>query len=504
MAAPQELIAADGVDVVSALRAAAQPHRLDGGVRALLRRTWLDTADRRLLRHGVALLHDVTDDRGELTLCAADASAVTVPASAPPVCAQDLPAPMRTIADVIDVRALLVLARADIERTLLAVLDDLDKTVARVSIERVSVDDAAVTRRVRVSPLRGYDRIARQLAQRLAADDSMVPATETVLDTLLLLTGEAELKGHGAPGEGLTRQAAAGESFALLLRHLLDAIEVNVDGSVSGVDTEFLHDLRVAVRRTRTALKLGHGVVDDEARTTYGEGFRWLGDVTTPARDLDVHLLEFPAVVELLPPDFAGALSPVHDYLERQHKAVRRALSRDLRSTRFKRLVREWSRQLDTGFTGPEAEEPLGPIADQRVQRAWRKVLKKGSAITDESAPERLHDLRKRCKELRYALEFFGGLYDAKTVKGLVKELKTLQDNLGSYQDSEVQRHTVEQWASALGAEGAPAATLVAIGRLAAAFDERQARTRAEFYDTFARFARRENRQMLAEMLSTT
>ena len=66
-------------------------------------------------------------------------------------------------------------------------------------------------------------------------------------------------------------------------------------------------------------------------------------------------------------------------------------------------------------------------------------MVKMGTAIDDDSPAEDLHELRKVGKELRYLLEFFASLYPAEVVKPFVKTLKGLQDQLGRFQDREVQ-----------------------------------------------------------------
>ena len=66
-------------------------------------------------------------------------------------------------------------------------------------------------------------------------------------------------------------------------------------------------------------------------------------------------------------------------------------------------------------------------------------MVKLGRAIDDDSPAEDLHELRKVGKELRYLLEFFTSLYPADVVKPFIKTLKGLQDQLGRFQDREVQ-----------------------------------------------------------------
>ncbi len=501
MTPPRDFVAATDTTPAAIAETVAGLARVERSRTRRLHRVWLDTADRRLRRAGLTLSYDADGDMAALTLTAPGVMPVTRAVPHQPQWGVDLPEEMGPAARLVDVRMLAPLAEADVESDLIGVLDDLDKTVARVATERLRVDGRTIVTRVEVRPLRGYDKQAREVARQLARLEALAPATERVVETLLRDAGRLELRGHSSPGEGLTRSQTAGGAFGTLFGQLLDAVEANIEGSLVGVDIEFLHDLRVAVRRARTALKLASRVVDEPARESFAAGFRWLGAVTTPARDLDVHLLELSAMRDLLPPQLADSLAPLHKHLARQQRAAQRTLSTRLRSPAFTRLVHDCRQQLSEGFSGPSAGVPLGPLADQRVRDAWRTVLRRGRAIDATSPSEALHDLRKKCKELRYTLEFFAGLYDRKHVKTLVAELKALQDNLGEFQDSEVQRSTVEGWAVTLAADGAPAATLVAIGRLTARLDDRQTQARAAFHDTFAAFARRGNRDRLAEML---
>ncbi len=89
-------------------------------------------------------------------------------------------------------------------------------------------------------------------------------------------------------------------------------------------------------------------------------------------------------------------------------------------------------------------------------------MLADGGAITAASAPECMHELRKRGKELRYLLEIFGSLYDPAEHWQAVRELKALQDCLGEFQDTEVQQGEIRAFAAQMMDERtAPAATLL-------------------------------------------
>jgi CHAD domain-containing protein len=117
-------------------------------------------------------------------------------------------------------------------------------------------------------------------------------------------------------------------------------------------------------------------------------------------------------------------------------------------------------------------------------------VLRQGRAITPDSPPERLHDLRKRCKELRYLLEFFASLFDPRAHQHVVKDLKGLQDCLGEFQDRQVQQQELRDFATQMMADqDLPATVLLAMGELVGQLGLRQQRARAQFAGQFSEFA---------------
>jgi CHAD domain-containing protein len=129
---------------------------------------------------------------------------------------------------------------------------------------------------------------------------------------------------------------------------------------------------------------------------------------------------------------------------------------------------------------GPSA----GQLADQRLHRTFRKVAARAKAISPASESEAIHDLRKACKELRYLLEMFKPLCDPRAHRAVIADFKGLQDVLGEFQDGEVQAAALREFAEEmLTGPGPSAATLLAMGELAARFDERQAAARSKLLD---------------------
>lgn len=243
------------------------------------------------------------------------------------------------------------------------------------------------------------------------------------------------------------------------------------------------------MRRTRSALKLAGDVLPDGLARRFRAEFGWLGDLTTPVRDLDVYLLGFEAATDGLAAAAPEDLQPFRAHLERRRATARRALVRGLRSRRFEDLTAQWRAALtsmpaDPG--GPKAEND----ASRRIRRAGRRVLARGRRITPASPPEDLHNLRKRCKELRYALEFFESLHDPQAHRKAVRDLKGLQNCLGRFQDSQVQQREIRLFAEQMIRQpGVPAAALLAMGEVTASLAAAQRRARGEFADRFASFA---------------
>jgi CHAD domain-containing protein len=277
--------------------------------------------------------------------------------------------------------------------------------------------------------------------------------------------------------------------MAAVLRHLLATLDANVAGTLRDVDTEFLHDLRVAVRRTRTALKLGAAVLPAGLAERYRVEFKWLGDVTTPTRDLDVYLLNYPAMLATLVAATPRDLAPFHDHLRRRRATERRRLVRALRSARFTALTASWQAALDS-LRVRRATLDAAQLASGTIRRAHQRVLSDGRAITPASPPEALHDLRKRCKELRYALEFFTALCDPAGYRRAVRDLKGLQECLGTYQDCDVQQQELRVMAAQLaGSPDVPVTTLLALGELMGQLARRSQLARGDFAHRFAGFA---------------
>ena len=492
------------------------------------RRTWLDTFDWRLYKAGLTLQFEQARRGGLLVLSKADGTPqVEQPVTRwprRPGLAEDLPpGPVRDrILVLTSPRALLPIVKATSTVSVNRLLNADGKTVARLVVEEhVTVTaptpnsaggtTAELPPRLAVAEVRGYPSQARKAAALLASVPGVSHASQSVFIAALTALGRHPADYTSGVEAEITATMPASVAVARLLLRLLDTVELNVDGVLRDIDTEFLHDLRVAVRRTRSAIKLLGAVLPADLAEHFKAEFKWLGDVTTPVRDLDVHLLGFDALTEQLVAASPDDLEPLRAFLVRRRAREFRRLAAALRGPRFRAITDDWRKALleIRDVDGPRRRRPTAAVlARAATGKAFRRVAAQGDAITLDSPPESLHDLRKRAKELRYLLEFFAPLYDQVAYRKVLSDLKQLQDCLGEFQDSEVQRHEIRDLADAmltdsmLAGRAAPAATLLAMGEIAAKLALSQAEARAEFAARFARFAGPAGRERVRVLLA--
>jgi CHAD domain-containing protein len=534
LVADREYVAADGTAdldraVQKALvRASGRPGKHAAVIAepaSTVRRTWFDTFDWRLHRAGFALQRiERSRATGTLRLTQSngdDVLSVAAHPQAQPAARVAYPldtvvpeGPMRSLLEpVVEMRALQPVATQRFVVRTYRVLNDDEKTVARVVIEHPTGGGpgkaSGIGSRVSVVASRGYTAEAAATARIVAKVPGLTPSDQSMLAQALAATGRSAGDYSSKLDIALRRGMPTEYAVRRIMRALLDAAQRNLPGVVAGTDTEFLHDLRVAVRRARSALKVTEGALPTEQADAASIGLKWLGDLTTPTRDLDVYVLGLDELAaEVTAPGWnASHLDPFRDFLVAAQASEQAVLVRSLRSVRAKRAFAAWA-AVSTGADQPAAEvataSRVESVAKSAVTRAFKRVIKAGAAINAESPATDLHDLRKRCKELRYSLEIFGSLHNSVAQRALIDDLKKLQDCLGEFQDTEVQQHAIRTFAAQmLAADSSNAATIeavMAMGRLADRLGERQIVARGTFAVLFERFAGPQPRAHLAAL----
>jgi len=327
----------------------------------------------------------------------------------------------------------------------------------------------------------------------------------TCVADALTAIGDAPDPDIGRLRPGLTPQMTAGEAARAIHRALLDALARNEAGAADGTDSEFLHDFRVAVRRTRAALALvDRGVLPEAMVALARVDFRWLGRQTNRMRDLDVCLLDFPDFEAALPAAQRPFLKPFHNHLRRESQREQRRVGHLLRGKRYRRILDTWQAVLAGDLAeadGLHAAAPVRDFAGPRIWKVYRRLLRQGRAIGDDTPAAALHELRLTAKKLRYLIEFFVELYPADRIARPLKALKALQEVLGRLQDSEVQSADILNFAREMAIEGPVSAeTLLAMGMVTESILIRGDSVRQDWQDRFLRVSQPKIRAVFTDL----
>ena len=468
--------------------------------------TYMDTFDWRLYQAGM-LLHmhrrswSLYEKGGELTLlkqgplckksCLIDAFPEGV---------------MRTALEpVIGIRALLPLAKVDLQGQQLQLRNSDGKIVLRLVLEeqRLSEDEQAF-RMARIFPLRGYDEELAAVRALLQQEGIVQPVSPLAgFEAGCLAVGRRPLDYSSKFSLELKPQMSAKEAMQQVYLQLLGVMRRNLPGAIEDLDSEFLHDLRVAVRRTRSALSQTKGVFAAGAIKPFRDGFAELGRVTGPTRDLDVYLLTEAAYLARLQPQLRPGLEAYFADISRQRRKAQRSLARFLRSNKLEQFLTDWDRFLNAEIqaNGPLADKSIGAVASRIIRKRSKRVLADGHNLSAATPDAEVHQLRIECKKLRYSMEFFSSLYPQDIFSQLLKPLKAVQAILGSFNDLSVQQELLLETIAAMQThKGVDTEQASALGALMQSLYEEQQPLRDHFAEVFATMSSEAQLELIASL----
>jgi len=281
-----------------------------------------------------------------------------------------------------------------------------------------------------------------QLALELLDEVTLWPATESKAERGYALLIGAEPEPHKARPIELEPDASAEQALRVIVSDCLDQITTNQRPALESRDPEAVHQLRVGVRRLRSALGVFRAALPPAQVAALAESLRGLGRVLGPARDLDVFTLELLRPLAARHPDDPG-FRALLARAEQERDAARCATRAALRSNRYTRLVlqfgywlaREAWREQPVSEASAQLFAPARDFAALALERRHRKVVRAARRLGESSAGQR-HRLRIRAKKLRYASEFFRSLYPSRRTSRYVRRVERLQDLLGAMNDT--------------------------------------------------------------------
>jgi CHAD domain-containing protein len=244
---------------------------------------------------------------------------------------------------------------------------------------------------------------------------------------------------------GITAADPMAEAARRILAFHLGRMARHEGGAREGQDLEALHDMRVATRRMRAALRTFAPHLDQKAYKPFRKALRRTGAALGAVRDLDVFREKTDRYLQTLPEERRSGLDPLLAAWRAEHDRAREAMLAFLDGEEYGRFKKEVGRFLKRpGAGAPRSDPEVAP--PHRVSQAMPALVVAGYAavrayedhVTSGDAPlPRFHRLRIAAKRLRYTLEFFQEVLPT-GARPLIEHLKALQDHLGDLQDAVV------------------------------------------------------------------
>lgn len=253
-----------------------------------------------------------------------------------------------------------------------------------------------------------------------------------------------------------TLDFAMGQTFA----SCLDQITANEMPALEAIDPEGVHQMRVGIRRLRSALALFRGVIPQDRRDALRRELRWLGGELGDARDLDVLLSEtLEPMLEHAPQlraELEGFREAARSLREEGYARVRAALA-SRRYTGLLLALGAWTaghrwRHQPLSPDSARLFAPAREVGHELLERRYAKVRRRGKRVPHLSVAQ-AHQLRIQAKKLRYASGFLGDLYPARRTDRFIRRLGRLQETLGHLNDQSAAETMLARILARLGAD---------------------------------------------------
>ena len=239
--------------------------------------------------------------------------------------------------------------------------------------------------------------------------------------------------------------------FRAVVHVALLQVETNARGVLLSDDPEFLHQLRVGLRRLRSALRAFNSLLARKEVKRVTHTLRKVTPRLGAARDWDVLVARLEAGGEL----------EMLQKARRKRDEARRVARRALLSKAFAKVPAEAA-----ALTVSPQRKSLAEVGASALTRAHRKLTSAAQDIDWADAKAR-HAVRIRVKRLRYACEFFAAAFPGQSTQTYVAKLKELQDIFGELNDLAVGQRL-------LGFAGEETALLSRLARAWPAFERRR------------------------------
>jgi len=321
---------------------------------------------------------------------------------------------------------------------------------AEIALDAVTIaagGSEAAFHELEIEHVAGSTALIFTLAGELLPDGGLDFSTLSKAERARMLADEGRIAPPLAPrkaAKGLAPRPgmAAEQAARAVLRDCFAQIAANAEVIRKSDTPEGPHQLRIGLRRLRTALALFRPAIGGAEATRLAERARDLAAEVGRVRDLDVLIDEIVAPAAGVPALAEGAGALRADLAARA-EAGRAALRAHLESAGVQALLLDLGAFIEArGWLDPadisqsvRLAEPVERLARARLAARWRKIEKRARNLADMDIEHR-HDLRKELKKLRYGIEFLGPTLSEKRSRVLLSRLKRLQDVFGGLNDA--------------------------------------------------------------------
>ena len=262
-----------------------------------------------------------------------------------------------------------------------------------------------------------------------------------------LLTGYDDRPVKGVV-QGLAKTATLAEALQTLIWSCLLHLQSNLRGAMTSDDAEYLHQMRVALRRLRVVLRMAEKFRADETLSVLSKDVAALCVALGHIREWDVFIA---GTVQQMCARMAGhaGLQAMLAASERQRDECYEALRGEIQARELQRLILRFAIWMNGTYWQQQGEavQQVQDFATRRLRKLAKRFAQAGQRLNGLDA-EQLHALRILGKKLRYSAEFFAGLYGKRQARSFLAALSEVQDVLGQINDVAVAHRLLDELAA--------------------------------------------------------
>ena len=329
----------------------------------------------------------------------------------------------------------------------------------------------------------------------------------SVLDHILAVYGASGRTLKKPPRPTIAKKDKLADVAQKVFAYHCDRMLANEMGTKVGLDPEYLHDMRVATRRMRSAFSDFGSCYEEDDLDYLVSSLRWIADFLGDVRDLDVQMEDLDKLRHDLPNLDGQAFDKIFAMLEIRRQRARQNMLVELSSKRYADFVDSFEKFIEknpvrslraigaTVSPTTSAKEAARELLALRTQKAFKRGKKACRKLCDES----LHRLRIQRKKLRYLAEFFRSSLDKAAVSQFIEQLVSLQDLIGEQHDAVVACQRLHETAELIGEKTETAKTLEQLVEASRKKAENLRQQIPQSFSTFKEFVKSEKWQAVLQ-----